>query len=69
MQQSEIKQRLNPFRTPWRCADVVTVLTVKTGNVLSSVVAVYDEGNYTKEVHEAVLAEEESERKSKQIDI
>ena len=30
----------NPFRTPWRCADVVTVLTVRTENVLSSVVAV-----------------------------
>ena len=40
MQQSEIKQRSNPFRTPWRCADVVTVLTVRTENVLSSVVAV-----------------------------
>lgn len=33
------------------------------------VLMAYDEGNYTKEVHEAVLAEEESERKSKQIDI
>ena len=29
----------------------------------------YDEGNYTKEVHEAVLAEEEAERKSKQTNI
>lgn len=29
----------------------------------------YDEGNYTKEVHEAVLAEEEAERKSEQTNI
>ena len=41
MQPSEIKQRSNPFRTPWRCADVVTVLTVRMGSVLSSVAAVW----------------------------
>ena len=34
------KAEIKPFRTPWRCADVVTVLTVRTENVLSSVVAV-----------------------------
>ena len=33
------------------------------------VLMAYDEGNYTKEVHEAVLAEEEAERKSKQTNI
>ena len=33
------------------------------------VLMAYDEGNYTKEVHEAVIAEEEAERKSKQTNI
>ena len=53
-----------PFRST-NCSLIKAIFSSLIAFFISSVVIAYDPSCYTKEIHEAVLAEEEAERKLK----